>query len=626
LGDELSEEEPRLYPSGSELYQHTQALLAILALSSRIRGYWQARLTNDGRLAHSDHEQADLLHIARRFPPVRLMTDAEEQEWLGRMPPDRPAPAPDVDGFEAGIDRADGITAASLAARADDSSAELSVWTQPLGTEWAVEARTWNPATGQPTATARVVCRDGDDAIQLCRWLRDHQRPEDISELHAAASGGALVGNPRRPAVREPTPTLTEDAWASALRGVLPDRLADQIIVNDPTHAHHTAWRELHNLAAAEVARIGADPHHLAHLVHNVPRWRDGIRNPPALAHWAITEARSSSDYERAARGELAASGRAPTHAPTATRSEGDRIVLDRVHTHADAVRWARGLDAANPVHRAEAGHGFGRWGSSVDAILTRTFPDLVDVTRLRGRRTRHTDTAQSTVDSTVGVVMNTDAETAMDSANVGANIAAAQSGAGTSNALASTVVPATDHDARVAGAVVGAVAGGTRSAARLSPAGAAELTQYARRLDPRKAGDRLAALAMLGHGTPDADRVLIDRFGEDPRFARKLLEVYPDGLPEAAAWRGRAEAREQHGAAAMTAPDDPSTLHREDLDGRAASVSERRTAEHQLAAATTVEHPAVEAVPAREPGPGQSTTRPPVPRSAPPTTARSRR
>jgi hypothetical protein len=38
------------------------------------------------------------------------------------------------------------------------------------------------------------------------------------------------------------------------------------------------------------------------------------------------------------------------------------------------------------------------------------------------------------------------------------------------------------------------------------------------------------------------------------------------------------------------------------------------------------VEHPAVEAVPAREPGPGQSTTRPPVPRSAPPTTARSRR
>jgi hypothetical protein len=572
LGDELTDEEPRLYPSGSELYQHTQALLAILALSSRIRGHWQARLEKDGRLAHSDDEHAELLHLARQLPPVRLMSEAEEREWLDRIPPTQSA-TPSATGEL--TDRTQESISSDGASERPDAGPEFSVWTGQLGTAWAVEARGGRLETGQSVA-ARVVCRNGDDAIALCRWLRDHQRPENILELRAIAGGG-LKGSVTQPDATSPThatattadAVLTEEEWESALRGVLPVRLADQIIVKNSNHPHHTAWRELWQLAATEVARVGADPHHLAQIVHTVPTWRDDIRKPPALAHWAISEARSSAGYERAVHGESTAPGSSPAMDHEATPEQGPRLGLERVHTHADAVRWARALDTTNPVHRAEARHGFGRWGSSVDAILTRKFPDLLDIVSLR-RRPATAQPGRSTTDSSVDVLVHTGAD--------------------------DPVVAAERH-----------------AEARLSPSGAADLRKYVRDLDPDRAGDRLAAIAMFGHGTPEADLILVDRFGDDPRLARKVLDTYPDGLPDAEAWRARATAGEQYGAVVMTTPDDPSTARREDLDGHAAATAERRTAEHQHAAAGAVERPVVETAPAGASGPTRSPTAPPA-------------
>jgi len=449
-----------------------------------------------------------------------------------------------------------------------------------------VEANTLDTATGLSTSTLLVVCRDDEDAIDLCRHLREHHTPEDLTHLQQMAADAVRRPSPAATPAEAPGASaaasgagrnraplvLSEEAWEAALRAELPPRLAGRIIVKDSTHPHHTAWRELCALANEEVGRVGADPAALARLVRNVPTWSENVRKPPALAHWALTEMRSSPNYEQAVRRPQPAAGPDSTasSAPAGNQPsvvEGEvvpnRLRLDQVASPQQALRWADGLEATNPQHRLEAKTGLGRWGSEVDAVLARKFPGLMRATNEAAERQRRTEEDRSERSAATGSVDAGFAETAETWQDV--------------------------VDEALTEALLKEVGG----------------------LDPRRTGDRLKAFAMFGHvSSPAVDLELVRRFGDDERFAEKVAARYPGGvaeIEEAAAWRGRADANEQRGAAHMAVPDEPDTPPREDADARATATGDQQTAAAQRAAAAAV------------------TATPAVPRPAEPSRGRTR-
>lgn len=525
----MSEETPRLHLSATDIRQWAEVFVLISQWSARRR----QRLELEGRLAEADGEHASRLDDARAEPAVRPMTEAEQQEWLRRIP-------------------------AELRVQREES---FTVWTAQVGRGWGVEANTWDTATGTPTSTLLMVCRDDDDALDLCQHLREHHTPDDLLHLQEMAAD----------AVREPAPTeapgspvatsgsgrhraplvLSEEAWEAALRAELPPRLANRIIVKDPAHPHHTAWRELWALANEEVGRVGADPAALARLVRTVPTWSENVRKPPALAHWALTKMRSSPNYEQAVRRSQSTTSPDPSGPSSTTAGQlsvvdgevvPNRLRLDQVSSPQQALRWAEGLEATNPQHRIEAKIGLGRWGSGVDAVLARKFPGLMKATAAAARRQRDRD------------------ERGEDQA----------------------AAPVPDEV--------------TPAEAPIDPERTARLLEEVDRLDSTKSGDRLHAFAMFAHAaSPEVDLALARKFGDDDRFAQKLVAHYPGGLTEieqAAAWRGRADANEQRGATHMAVPDDPDTPPREDLLARATATGDQQTAAAQRAAAATVTTP----------------------------------
>jgi hypothetical protein len=526
----VSEEVPQLYPSGTELYQYAQAALAIGQLSSAIRRRWVQRREQAGRLAQAEDEHAARMQEARAHPAVREMTEAEQQEWDARLRPDL------------------------LAERHDQ---DFAAWTARLDEEWGVEAYTWDTGAGAPTGSVRLVCRDADDAAELCRWLYDHHEPADLDRLRTLAAnaagdyssedpeqtGGLQVGEEAAP------PVLSEADWAAALRSAMPAKWADKIVVTDPSHPHHTAWRELHALANEEVWRVGADPQVLARLVRDVPTWRDTIKKPPAMAYWAIAESRSAPGYEGVVRGQP----RTPTAATDRTSDaasleiDGEAVAgparrrLAQVHNPQHALQWARGLEAGNPEHRIEAKLGLGRWGSQVDEELARKFPTLISKTNAAVERDRRR----------------------------------------------------AERNATDAPAAVVAVEAG------LAPDDLQKHLDYVATLDPAKSGDQLAARTMLGHVSPEVDRALAERFGDDPRFADKLVALYPDDA-EAAAWRSRADASAGRAAATRSIPDDPSTPADEHQQAMPAANRAQRTADGEQGIAATVAATAPAATTAR--------------------------
>lgn len=495
----MTEEAPTLHLSGTELWQWAQAIVGITQLISRMRQRMVQRREAQGRMANNDAEHAAQLDEARAHPPVRLMTDVEQEQWLRRIPAD-------------------------LASRRGEES--VSVWTSRLGEGWGVEARAWTPS-GAPAGSLFVVCRDVDDAAELCRWLRVRSRPDDLARLHDLATHAAGRFTTRGP--------LSEAAWERALRAELPARLADQIIVKDPAHPHHRAWRELHTLANDEVQRMGADPARLAAMVHRVPVWRDTIRNPAALAHWALTVSRSNPGYEQSVRPPTPATPN--TAARRGTSRDGAFVVdgavapprrrLSQVHSPAEALQWVTALEANNPEHRLEAKTGFGQWGSQVDAALAAKFDTLVSAASKAAHRQRRRDEQR--------------------------------------HKSQDTVVAATAEEP-------------------IEPAAQAILAEDIAHLHPA------AAWGMLGHVNPELDRLIADHFGDDPRFAAKLRTLYPaDGQldSEAAAYRARADINHRRAAAHLAVPDDPATAAREDIQGRDSATGDQGVANSELAAAT---------------------------------------
>jgi len=483
----MSDDTPVLGVPANELWQWAQAVNAISTLLTRLR----ARRTHDGRLAFSDDEHAALLHEARQHPPTRPMTTGELVEWHQRVP---------------------------TALRAQPHDEPVSVWAarlvddrgEPTG-EWGLEAHTWTDGTA--TSSLVVVCRDADDALALSRYLRENPTVETLHRLDDLAVHGqdlsaaspddlATVGEPRADR-GSMGGRLTESQWATHVRKQLPSAVADRIIILDPTHRHRTAWRELHKLAQEEVLRVGADPARLAMLIANGPRWRDDVRNPPALAHWTITEARTSPTYQAVITTDPIARTLAEVP-PRATGEKSTPRLADVQHPH-QALAWAADLHPDNPEHRVEAKVGFGRWGAEVDALLSKKFPTLVDATETAAQATKLRTTAKA-------------------------------------SATEPGPVPADGVPL-------------------------AELIAEVDRLDPNKAIDRRAAHIMLGRMPTEVDRRIADRFGTDPQVREKLNELYPDDLPdpegETAAQHNRAQA---HEAAAQGVPDDPTTSQREDI------------------------------------------------------------
>lgn len=536
----MSEGAPQLHMPGTEIYQWAQFFVLVSQSLARIR----QRRASEGRLAAADDEHAALLSESRADPAVRPMTDQERQGWISRIPAD-------------------------LRSQRDES---FTVWTAPMTASmtggWGVEASIWNTATGTATSTLLVRCRDDVDAIDLCRWLRDHHAPDDLARLQAVAVGA--VRRPRPPELLVPpgavpgpdrgtTPlVLSEEAWVAALRGQLRPRLADRIIVTDPAHPHHTAWRELHALANEEVWRVGADPDVLARLVRDVPTWRDNVRKPPTLAHWALTHARTAPTYEHVVRwlapqgpgvpgarrpGEdqgAVDSARAAATAAAPATAASSRLRLDQVQDPQEALHWAAGLLADNPQHRLEAKLGLGHWGSEVDTALARKFPGLMQSAHAAAGRERRREARRG--------------------APTTADAVAASAG------VADDSEPTYDREL---------------------------LLREVDRLDPGKTGDRIAAFAMFGNVSPEANLALAHKFGDDERFAQKMVDRYPGGIDEieAAALRARADANDQRGAAHMTVPDDPGTPQREDQLARAVASGDHHTAAAQRSAATTAAH-----------------------------------
>lgn len=526
----MSEDAPTLLPASQEVWQWAQALNAVSGLAARIR----ARRERDGRLAHSDDEHAALQHETRQHPPVRLMSDEEQLEWHRRVP-------------------------SALAAQQGDEP--VSVWTARMvdaqgkpTDEWGVEAHTWGE-NGGATATAMVVCRDAEDALAMARHLREHGTAEDLGRLHelAARGNGQFVEPPQ--AAQQPGAAaqlgrhaaplvLSENDWETALRRELSPDLADRIIVKDPAHPHNAAWRELHELANQEVLRVGADPARLAALVRAVPHWRDDVINPPALAHWAIKESRTSPTYDRivAAPGAGAAGATAGTGAaapsPAAAEEHARRPPrLNEVRSPRDAVEWAKGLEPRNPAHRLEAKAGFGHWGDEVDGVLNSKFPGLAQKATEAAKKERAKQNAKAAPAEQVAVAEVEVAEPAND------------------------------------------------------PTTLQEFADRVDQLDPANTFHRREAHIMLGRTAPDIDRLIAEKFSDDPKVVEKVQALYPDGLPEAdaAAWRNRAQGDEAVATAEAAAPDDPATPRREDADAEVASHGERGLAASQRGIANKV-------------------------------------
>lgn len=526
----MSEGTPQLHLSGTEIYQWAQFFTLISQLSARLR----QRREMDGRLAHADGEHASRLADARMEPAMRPMTEHERHEWLGWIP-------------------------AELRSQREES---FTVWTAQVGNAWGVEANTWDTTTGTPTSNLLVACRDAEDAIDLCRWLREHQTPNDLVSLQAIAADAV-----RRPVMTGSTesragapaaarhriePVLSEQEWEAALRAQLPPRVANRIIVKDANHPHHAAWRELHALANEEVWRVGADPVQLARLLREASTWRENVRKHPGLAYYLITEARTSPGYEQAVRSQPPAGSDARNPSRTSSYDAhslhrvvaATRLRLDQVSSPLDAVRWAGELETSNPEHRIEAKLGFGRWGSEVDTVLARKFPGLMQSTHAAAERQQRRD------------------------------------------------------GSRIEHGVLHTPADDTSTESSAVPTPTRELLQEVDRLDPARGGDRLQAFAMFGHvSSPEVDLALARKFGDDERFALKLASRYPGGpaeIEEAAAWRSRAEGTEQRGAANMARLDDPDTVPREDVLSRAAATGDQQTAAAQrgVAAAVTSKPP----------------------------------
>lgn len=513
----MSDDAPILGVTASELVQWITVANTISRLVAAVR----AQREREARLAYADSEHAARLIDSRAFPPLRLMTEAEQAEWTRRVPSE-------LSGQQ--------------------HREPVSVWTARLGEGWGVEAHTWD-ASGAPTATVFAVCRDGEDAVDLCRWIRKHGKPEVLGRLHAvaAAAEGQFVGGrteerggrqlARR---REVDPlVLSEADWVAALRAAFPDRWADRIAATDPTDPRHAAWRELHKLANSEVVRVGADPVLLARQIRTGAMWLDGrVDNPPALAYYALTRARERSGYEDRVRRvpagsqPSAPSGLASTTADSVPGAVETRVPRDQIRTPQQALAWAQGLDTSNPQDRLEAKQEYGRWGTRVDTELAGKFPGLLAAARAASDRVRRRRDAQAAGQPEAAVV-----EPELDAAS-----------------LAKTI-------------------------------------EDVKRFDPAKVGGRMAAHAMLGHVSPEVDRLLAERFGNrgDDRFDAKLAELYPDGLPEAAAWRARADLDDKRAAARFTVADNPTTARREDADGRttARRADEDAAAERRVSVAT---------------------------------------
>ncbi|WP_309114674.1 hypothetical protein [Saccharothrix sp.] len=558
----MTDDPPSILPSGQDAMQWAHAINAI--------SMWVARRNagrqRDWRLASADDEHAARLHEARKHPPLRLMSDAEQAEWQSRVPRE-------------------------LAATPHDEP--FTVWTaqvvdaqgEPTG-EWGLEAHTWD--RGRPTASLFVVLRDPADALAMTRNLREHGTAEHLSYLHELAAGtpGRFV-SARPPAPAGPTTTvrpaaplaLTEDGWEAALRRVLWPPLADRIAVRDPLHPQHAAWRELHALANQEVLRVGADPDRLARLVNSVPRWRSDVKNPPALAHWAITESLANPGYVAAVNPTAQSTGAQPTSVASATEevrgvpdadptvsrpSPSTRSAAPSVPSRPGDIRspqqallYARSLNAADARDRISAKLVFGHWGSEVDRVLARKFPGVAGqgVTpsgRPTADRTRSADDTRERERVTTVVV---------DSERLDVE----------------------QHRAEIT------------------------------RLDPAKPMHRRAALMMFNRtGYPEIDRLIAERFAGDPLIEQAVSEKYPDGFSaaEASAQRVLADGDDVRAAVNSATPDNTGTPRREDIDGAVAASREHGQAatRHGLANGMPGEQPPtvrrVTPVPAAPSGP----------------------
>ncbi len=352
----MSEDAPTLAPSAPELQQWAYAVNALGQLAARIRMRREAA----GRLAFADDENAERVHQVRQAPPIRSMSESEQRSWQERVPREVVA-QPHGEPFTV------------WTAQMSDADGEAT-------SEWGLEAHTWD-SDGRPSASLFVVCRDAADALALTRYLRENPSREELDSLQklAVTADGRFVQPAARVAEDRNQGALSEHEWEAALRRQLSPDLADRIIVNNIGHDHYSAWRALHQLARQEVARVGANPDRLAALVRSVPRWRGDVQNPPALAHWAITEARTAPNYEQF----VCPAPTPPTSSPTSAREttsarHSGRLHLGDVRSPQQAHEWVRDLDSANTAHRLEARTGYGHWGEVVDAALLKKFPGLV--------------------------------------------------------------------------------------------------------------------------------------------------------------------------------------------------------------------------------------------------------
>ncbi|SFQ31295.1 hypothetical protein [Amycolatopsis rubida] len=515
---------PKVLPDGHELQQWAFTLNQFSQLLSQRLAASRERA---GRMARGDAEQSDLEHLVRQVPPLRLMSDDEQEAWLRRVPADL------ATQFE-------GEPSAVWWAKMDDE-----------GTGWGVEAHTYTNS-GAPSASLFVVCRDAEDAADLAKWLRENPTPADLTRIHNLAAhapghftdehewteqgpgAGPRMGGRARPLA------LGEDAWADALHrnvpGTLGTRLTDE---RDPMHPDFAAWQELHALANEEVTRVGADPDRLATIIGRaLSSWRE-VKWPSRAAYSVLNQARELPRYEDTVRAPGA------EREPGRGAPPGGGMVVDgevvattaprpgRGSSPADALRWARGLDPDSTEHRFMAKAEYTRWGQTVDRELERKFPSLV-------RRSKEAARAE-----------------------------ARRRG-----------------ESPVAAAVTGESAAEVMAARELDADTTAELAETVRKWDPDKANDRRFALTMFGHGHPEIDAMIAEKFPHDERIQERVAERYPDGIPEAAAWRGRADKDAGRAEAEMATPDDPATpAIDEHAEGQATAAGEHNAAAAENAA-----------------------------------------
>ncbi|WP_406639122.1 hypothetical protein [Amycolatopsis sp. WGS_07] len=516
----MSDEVPSLTLSAQELWQWANMLNAVSAAIAQ--AVTRMRERHAERLAVSDARDAARKAAARRHPPLRLMTDAEIAEWRSRVPSslaDQRLGGESFTVVPAQLVGADGL---------------------PTG-QWGVEATAWQDGAPAPTQLM-LACRDAEDALAMTHHLRAYGTPEHLGHLWSLAvttEPGQFVQSAPLPGAGGPTAmplVLTEDQWESALRDVLPEHLAAQVVVRDPRHPLHSAWRELHSLANGECWRVGADPRLLAAQIRDIPRWDPDVEEHPALAHWALTQARDRPNYLRRvvpAPPDVPAQRPGPG-APSAAEP-APRSIRD-VQTPQQARTWAANLQPANPIHELEAELGFGRWGTEVDGTLTAKYPRLNG--KLRGLAKR--EQADERKDGAKAVAVITE------------------------------------------------------------PAAEQALAEEAARLDPADPADRRQALLMLGAPAERGERPsprpfereIAAKFADDPAIRDRLAIQYPDGLPnpdaEAASLRDRAETDEKRAAEHATRQDDPGTPAREDLAAQAQAHGDRAATDAERAAATT--------------------------------------